>query len=193
MIYFYDKSKFLEHLAIMCHEQYRQQEKYRVRIDLQWGGLYSGHSQEDLNAIGFQKGQEELLRNTLGFVTEHIHILYEEMLKAMLPVFGATGVGENTEAGVVKTLEDLHNARMAMDFINTLQINLNDVKEDIGVFSLILRLRYEYDAPEDGCEFVFDHDRLLFWGDGNTGNHIYYYADEIRDGVNCEFLKTCDP
>lgn len=190
MTYSYDIAKFQEHLANMRHEKYGRRDEYEVRLDLQWGGKYPGHSRAIMAAIGFQRGQEELLRNTLGFVTSHIQVLYEEALKAMLPVFGPAGVGSNTRSGVVKTLEDLHRARSEMDCIRLLQINLNDVKDDIGAFSLKLQLKYEYDAPESGCEFVFDHDKLLFWGDGNMGNHIYDYADEIWGGVNCEFLRT---
>ena len=106
---------------------------------------------------------------------------------AMLPVFGPAGVGSETEHGVVKTLADLHKARSEQDFIRTIQINLNDVKDDIAVFSFISQLEYEYEAPEDGCEFVFDHDRLLFWGDGNTGDHIFDYADKFWNGSRCEF------
>lgn len=179
MIYPYDETKFQEHLAIMHHEKYKRSEEYHVWINLQWDGPYSGHSQAILQTIGFQEGREELLKNTLGFVTGHIRTFYETSLEAMLPVFGSTWVGSNTEHGVVKTLEDLHNARSEEDFIRMIQINLNDVKGSIAVFSFISLLKYEYEAPEDGCEFVFDHDQLLFWGDGNTGDHIYNYADEF--------------
>ena len=187
MIYPYEDTKFQEHLAIMHHEKYKRSEEYHVWINLQWDGPYSGHSQAILQTIGFQEGREELLKNTLGFVTGHIRTLYETSLEAMLPVFGSTWVGSNTEHGVVKTLEDLHNARSEEDFIRMIQINLNDVKGSIAVFSFISLLKYEYEAPEDGCEFVFDHDQLLFWGDGNTGDHIYNYADEFWKGSRCEF------
>lgn len=174
---------------MMRHEKYNRAEKYQVRIDLQWDGAYSGHSQAILQVIQFREEKEELLRNTLGFITSHIQTLYETTLDAMLPVFGSTGVGSCTEYGVVKTLADLHNARMGPDFIDWIAINLDDVKDDIAVFSFTTRLKYEYEAPEDGCEFVFDHDRLLFWGDGNMGNHIYDYADEFWGGSNCEFTS----
>ena len=187
MIYPYDEAAFQNHLAIMRHEKYERFEKYRVRIKLKWDGPYSGRSQAILCAIGFQEGREELLKNTLGFVTGHIRTLYETSLETMLPVFGPAGVGSETEHGVVKTLADLHNARSEQDFIRTIQINLKDVKDDIAVFSFISELEYEYEAPEDGCEFVFDHDQLLFWGDGNTGDHIFDYADKFWNGSRCEF------
>lgn len=188
MVYPYDMAKFQEHLAIMRYEKYQRDNNHEVQIKLQWAGKYPGQSQATLEAIGFQSSQEKLLKNTLGFITSNIQTLYEQALSAMLPVFGPAGVGSCTENGVVTTLMDLHKARFERDFIPKLQINLNDMKDDIAIFSFILRLKYEYEALEDGCEFVFDHDKLLFWGDGNMENHIYDYADEIRNGVNCEFL-----
>lgn len=188
MIYPYDMAKFQEHLAVMHHERYGRDNNHIVQIKLQWAGKYAGQSWATLEVIGFQSSQEKLLQNTLGFITNNFQTLYEQALSAMLPVFGPAGVGSCTENGVVTTLMDLHKARFEEDFIHTLQINLSDVKDDIAIFSFLLRLKFEYEAPENGCEFVFDHDKLLFWGDGNTGNHIYDYADEFWNGVNCEFL-----
>ena len=189
MKYPYDEKKFQKHLAIMRHEKYQQYEKYRVRINLKWGGEYPGHSQAILTPIGFQDGREELLRNTLGFITGNFQTLYEKTLEAMLQVFGSAGVGSRTENGVVKSLADLHEARAEQNFISLVQINLDDVKDDIAVFSFISELKYEeYETPEDGCEFVFDHDRLLFWGDGNMGEHIFDYGNEFWKGRNSEFV-----
>ena len=68
-------------------------------------------------------------------------------------------------------------------------IKLDDEKGDIAVFSLLTQLRYEYHAPEDGCEFVFDHDKVIFWGDGNMGQHLFDYTDDFWGGTGCEFTK----
>ncbi|MDE7325998.1 MAG: hypothetical protein K2N63_06965 [Lachnospiraceae bacterium] len=188
MKYPYDEKKFQKHLAIMHHEKYEQYEKYRVRINLKWGGEYPGHSHAILIPIGFHDGREELLRNTLGFITGNFQTLYEKTLEAMLHVW-ACGSGKPNRKRGVKSLADLHEVRAEQDFIRLVQINLNDVKDDIAVFSFISELKYkEYDVPEDGCEFVFDHDRLLFWGDGNMGEHIFDYGNEFWKGKNSEFV-----
>ena len=77
------------------------------------------------------------------------------------------------------------------DFLPRIHINLDDIKEDIAVFSIFLQLRnsMNFNAPE-GCEFVFDHNTLLFWGDENPGEHIWDYNAEFWgevNGVKCEF------
>lgn len=189
MEYFYDEAKFREHLDMLRHPQYNRHEKYRLRLKLRWDGDYSGSSTAIVELLSPWEGKEELLRNTLGFITGNIQALYEETLRAMLPVFGPAGVGAETERGVVKTMEDLHEARDSQDCIRIVLIKLDDEKGDIAVFSLLTQLRYEYHAPEDGCEFVFDHDKVIFWGDGNMGQHLFDYADDFWGGTGCEFTK----
>lgn len=189
MEYPYSEAEFQACIAMLRHPQYKRREKYQVRLDLAWDGVYPGRSQAIMEIIGPWAGKEELLRNTLGFITGNIRTLYEETLKAMLPVFGPAGVGAETEHGVVKTLADLHNARDPQDVIRSVFIKPDDVKGDIAVFSLITQLRYEYHAPEDGCEFVFDHDKVIFWGDGNMGEHLYDYNSDFWGGTGCEFIS----
>ena len=190
MVYPYDEALFQQHLAVLRHPRYNRYEGHCLRLDLSWGGEYPGQSTAILQLLSPWEGREELLQNTLGFITGNIQALYEETLKVMLPVFGSTGVGEETESGVVKTLGDLHNAREPQDVIRFVSIKPDDVKGDIAVFSLLTQLRYEYHAPEDGCEFVFDHDRVIFWGDGNMGQHLYDYDSDFWGGTGCEFLKS---
>lgn len=193
MKYRFDETAFNELMDIRKHEKYEEDETHRMRIHMSWNGEFSGQSCPVLMIMGQSEGKEAILKNTLGFITGHIQILYEEMLKAMLPVFGTMGIGIRTDKGLVKSMADLHFAREPKDFIYRIHINPDDVKDDIGIFSLFLWLRSDYGAPENGCEFVFDHEKLLFWGDGNTGEHIYDYNSDFWGGGQCEFLKNPDP
>ena len=189
MTYPYDEAKFQEHLAMLRHPKYKRDDAHQLRLDLRWDGDYPGESTAIVELLSPWEGKEELLRNTLGFITGNIGALYEATLAAMLPVFGPAGVGSNTEQGPVKTKADLHKARDPQDVIRMVFIKPDDVKGDIAVFSLLTQLRYEYEAPEDGCEFVFDHNKVIFWGDGNMGQHLYDYADDFWGGTECEFLQ----
>ena len=189
MTYPYDEAKCQEHLAMLRRPQYRRDDAHQLRLGLRWGGDYSGESTAIVELLSPWEGKEELLRNTLGFITGNIGALSEATLAAMLPVFGPAGVGANTERGPIKTKADLHEARDKQNCIRWVLIKPDDVKEDIAVFSLLTRLRYEYEAPEDGCEFVFDHNKVIFWGDGNMGQHLYDYADDFWGGTGCEFLQ----
>ena len=185
MTYPYDETKFREHLEMLHHPKYNRDEAHQLRLELSWGGDYPGSSTAIVELLSPWEGKEELLRNTLGFITGNIRALYEETLRAMLPVFGSAGVGEETESGVVKTLADLHRARDEQDCIRFVFLKPDDVKEDIAVFSLLTQLRYEYHAPEDGCEFVFDHNKVIFWGGrqhGRTSLRLHLLSPG-RDGV----------
>ena len=164
MTYPYDEAKFQEHLAMLRHPKYKRDDAHQLRLDLRWDGDYPGDSTAIVELLSPWEGKEELLRNTAG-------------------------VGSNTEQGPVKTKADLHKARDPQDVIRMVFIKPDDVKGDIAVFSLLTQLRYEYEAPEDGCEFVFDHNKVIFWGDGNMGQHLYDYADDFWGGTGCEFLQ----
>ena len=190
MEYYFDESTFRELLAMMHHDKYEQDEIHRMRVDLSWTGDFSGQSRAVLIVMGGLDNKETILKNTLGFITGHIQSLYEEMLGAMLSLFSSMGA-DITKSNVVKTLSDMNAIREKEDFLPRIHINLDDIKEDIAVFSIFLQLRnsMNFNAPE-GCEFVFDHNTLLFWGDENPGEHIWDYNAEFWgevNGVKCEF------
>ena len=175
MTYPYEEAKFQEHLAMLRHPQYERDEAHQLRLDLRWDGDYPGESTAIVELLSPWEGKEELLRNTLGFITGNIGALYEATLAAMLPVFGPAGVGSNTEQGPVKTKADLHKARDPQDVIRMVFIKPDDVKGDIAVFSLLTQLPSCCLLP---LGVIYNYPHLLKAKTGNVHVHRHLLPKE---------------
>ncbi|MFD3156785.1 hypothetical protein ACFIJ5_07995 [Haloimpatiens sp. FM7330] len=133
---------------------------------------------------GFNENKEQIVKNTLNFISENFNEIYENMLKSLVKSFKNWDIYDsNTEENYyVRTKEDLDRMRYDGNFINTIIINCNELEDGFAYYSFKFQFNYCRFGFDDGIEAVMYKDKVIFWADGNTMEYIYSFKEILESG-----------
>lgn len=126
--------------------------------------------------------------NTILYIQENFDHIYQAMLEALLPTLTGWKMQNYETNEPVNTVQQLHNAHgtnviagMEAGCITNLQLNCQYQKDDMVFYSLLYRPDGGKYGFGDGLEVVFWKDHVVFFGDGNPEDAIFYFDSSYKD------------
>lgn len=148
-----------------------------INLKITWDGEYANQVYSEICIFNFVEEKKQILENTISYISENFEKIYLNMLNAILPIVKEWGMKNRKTGKDVLSINDLDAAKLEQDFIESIQINCADVKNDKAYYSIIFRINYFDYGYDDGMEVVFYEDKVVFWSDGNTGEYLFEFRE----------------
>lgn len=132
----------------------------------------------------FNKEKEQIVEDTLRFISENFNAIYENTLKSLVKSFKNWDIydNDNEKDYCVSTEEDLDKMRYEGNFISTIIINCSELEDGFAYYSFKFEFNYCRFGFEDGIEAVMYKDKIIFWADGNSMEYIYSFKEILESG-----------
>lgn len=152
-----------------------------ANLKITWNGKYGNEIYPELLIYNYTEEKRQVLKNTLTYISENFEKIYFNMLKAILPLAREWEMQNEKTGKKVLTIDDLNAAKLEKGFIESIQLNCADIKNDKTYYSIIFRINYYDYGYDDGMEVVFYEDKVIFWSDGNTGEYLLVFRSYEGD------------
>lgn len=144
--------------------------------------IWEGSIDKCIPVTKIRPEDKQKVMNTIAYIRENFDHIYQVMLETLLPTLTKWEMRNHITGEPVLTIQQLHDAHETQEIagmeagcITTIQLNCQYQKDDMLYYSLIYRPDSSEYGFDDGFEVVFWKDHVVFFGDGNTEEYIFYF------------------
>ena len=150
--------------------------------------IWEGSVVNGVPATKIKPEDKQKVRNTIMYIQDNFDHIYQAMLEALLPTLIKWKMQNFRNSEPVTTIQQFHDAHnkseiagMEAGCITNLQLNCQYQKDDMAFYSLLYRPDSSKYGFDDGFEVVFWKDQVVFFGDGNPEDAIFYFDSHYKN------------
>lgn len=107
-----------------------------VNLKITWNGKYENQVYSEIRIFNYTEEKKQVLENTISYISKNFEKIYLNMLNAIFPIVKEWGMKNRKTGKEVLSVDDLNDAKLEKDFIESIQINCADIKNSIIFYSV---------------------------------------------------------